>query len=112
MTVAAYIRIEVFAGAVLAGWIITRFPKAGPKGLASSVAVFAATLFGAPLAPYAVPLLARLPFGLYLGLVGVILPMFVAIFLAAGWLLRQVVRMSGGSGGGGHRRRLLPDRSA
>jgi hypothetical protein len=48
--------------------------------------------------------LVGLPFGIYVVLLGYVLPLFFSIWLTTGWLMRAFLAAIKGSGGGtGHR---------
>jgi len=104
MSVDAFLCGELIAAAVLAMWVIVRFPKAGPKTLRSAVIVLAGGFLLVQFLPVGVDLTLRLPHGAYAALFGCALPCFFALFLSAGWTLRLLAEALGGSNrGGGHR---------
>ncbi|HWJ32913.1 MAG TPA: hypothetical protein VNR59_11280 [Gaiellaceae bacterium] len=95
---------ELVAAAVLAMWVVVRFPKLGPKTLRSAVIVLAGGFALMQLLPFGLDLTVRLPHGAYAALFGCALPCFFGVFLAAGWTMRLLADAFGGSnGGGGHR---------
>jgi hypothetical protein len=96
--------VELVSGAALAMWVLARWPRLGPKRMVSAVGVLLITLFLGQVVSAGVTAALRLPHGLYAALFGCVLPVFVSIFLAAGWLLRSLLStIGGGSGGTGHR---------
>ena len=102
---------ELVAGAVLALWVVARYPRLGPKSLRSALAVVGAAFLVLQLSTFGVTPLLALPHGVYLTLFGCVLPTFFAGFLAAAWLLRVLAGTLGGSGGGGGHRAPAPARS-
>ena len=102
---------ELVAGAVLALWVVARYPRLGPKSLRSALAVVGAAFLVLQLSTFGVTPLLGLPHGVYLTLFGCVLPTFFAGFLAAAWLLRVLAGALGGSGGGGGHRAPAPARS-
>ena len=103
ISVSAFLRVELVSAALLALWVVTRFPSFGPKSLRSAIGFTALALGLLQVATLGIGLLAGLPHGTYAALFGCVLPSFFAAFLAAAWLLRVLAVALGGSGGGGHR---------
>jgi hypothetical protein len=104
MSVDAFLCGELIAAAVLAMWVIVRFPKVGPKTLRSAVIVLAGGFLLVQFLPLGIDLTVRLPHGAYAAVFGCALPCFFGLFLSAGWTLRLLAEALGGSnGGGGHR---------
>jgi hypothetical protein len=92
---------ELVAAAVLALWVIVRFPKLGPKTLRTAAVALASAFVLMQLLPFGLELTVRLPHGAYAALFGCALPCFFGVFLAAGWTLRVLANAFGGSNGGG-----------
>ena len=105
ISVSVFMGVELVAGAVLALWVVARYPGFGPKSLRSAMAVVGAAFLVLQLSTFGVTPLLQLPHGVYLTLFGCVLPTFFAGFLAAAWLMRVLAGALGGSGsgGGGHR---------
>jgi hypothetical protein len=111
ISMSVFMSAELVAGAVLALWVVTRYPSLGPKSLRSAVIVVAAVFLVLRLSTWGASPLLGLPHGVYLTLFGCVLPSFFAGFLAAAWLLRILAGALGGSGGGGGHRVPAPSRS-
>jgi hypothetical protein len=106
-----FMSAELVAGAVLALWVATRYPRLGPKSLRSALLVVGAVFLVLRLSSWGTTPLLALPHGVYLTLFGYVLPSFFAGFLAAAWLMRVLAGALGGSGGGGGHRVPAPSRS-
>jgi hypothetical protein len=105
----AFLRVELVSAALLALWVVVRYPHLGPKSLRPAMALSAVVLAGLRLASFGAGLMMRLPDGAYATLFGCALPGFFATFLAAAWLMRVLAGALGGQGRGpGHR---IPARS-
>jgi len=98
-----FMSTELVAGAILALWVVTRYPNFGPKSLRSAVGVVGAVFLVLRFSTWGATALLGLPHGVYVTLFCCVLPNFFAGFLAAAWLLRILAGALGGSGGGGHR---------
>lgn len=104
MDPATLISLDILAAAVLALWVVVRFPRLGPKSLLWAAAAFIGGQCLPSLgAPMLVPVL-HLPHGLALATVGIVLPVFFGWFLTVAWLFRAIIG-GVGRGGGGHRAR-------
>lgn len=95
---------ELVAAAVLALWVVARYPRLGPKSMKSALVVVFGGFAVLQLSTVGqVPLMA-LPHGAYVFLFGALLPGFFAAFLATAWLMRVLADAFGGAGGGGGHR--------
>jgi cobalamin synthase len=104
ISVTSFLCGELVAAAVLALWVVARYPKLGPKSLRSAVAVLAVGLGLVQFLPFGIDLVLRLPNGGYAAIFGCALPAFFGAFLAAAWMLRLLAGRFGGSNGDrGHR---------
>jgi hypothetical protein len=101
ISVSVFVGAELVAGAVLALWVVARYPRFGPKSLRSALAVVGAAFVVLQLSTVGATPLLGLPHGVYVTLFGCVLPSFFAAFLAAAWLMRVLAGSLGGSGGGG-----------
>jgi len=101
ISVSVFVCAVLVAAAVLALWVVARYPRLGPKSLRSALIVVGAAFALLQLSSLSVAPLLGLPNGVYLTLFGCVLPSFFACFLAAAWLMRVVAAALGGSGGGG-----------
>ena len=101
ISVTTFLTCELLGAALLALWVVARFPSAGPHTIRASFAVSAAALLALRCVPFGVPVALGLPHGTYAVLLGLVLPAFFAAFLAAAWLMRALADAFGGSGGGG-----------
>ena len=99
--VPTFLLYELLGAAVLALWVVARFPKVGPHTLRTSLGISALALLVLRCSPLGVAPMLRLPYGQYAALIGFVLPVFFAAFLAAAWLMRALAASLGGSGGGG-----------
>jgi hypothetical protein len=104
MSVDAFLCAEFTAAAVLAMWVVMRFPKLGPKSIRSALLIVGAALALMRFLPAVISVTVRLPHGAYVALFGCALPCLVGVFLAAGWTMRLLAGAFGGSGGGGGHR--------
>jgi hypothetical protein len=104
ISLAAFLRIELIGAALLALWVVTRYPGFGPKSLRASMGAAAVAFAVIQLASVGISLMIQLPFGIYAALFGCALPSFFAAFLASAWLIRVLAAALGGSGGGGGHR--------
>jgi hypothetical protein len=111
ISVSVFLCAELVAAAVLALWVVSRYPRLGPKSLRSALVVAGAALVVLQLSSFGVAPLLGLPHGVYLTLFGCVLPSFFSSFLAAAWLMRVLAGALGGSGGGGGHRVPSPSRS-
>jgi hypothetical protein len=100
ISAATFLVIEFLAAAVLALWVLVRFPRLGPTALRPAVLVAFAGLVVLRIASVGVGLVLALPYGVYLALLGCALPGLFAAFLSAAWLLRALASALPGSGGG------------
>jgi uncharacterized transporter YbjL len=104
MTITGILYADLLAAALLAFWTMVRFPRLGPKSLGGAIAVFLVAQVLGSAGPALVGPAIQLPFGFYVVLVGIALPMFFLFFLTTGWLFRLLAAILRGSGpGGGHR---------
>jgi hypothetical protein len=101
ISVSVFMCAVLVASAVLALWVVARYPRFGPKSLRSALMVVGAAFALLQLSSLSVAPLLGLPNGVYLTLFGCVLPSFFVCFLAAAWLMRVVAGALGGSGGGG-----------
>ena len=106
-----FLCVELVAAAVLALWVVARYPGFGPKSMRSALLVAVVAFTALQLATLAQDSLIELPHGAYLLLFGSVLPSFFIAFLATGWLLRVLAAAFGGSGGGGGHRVPAESRS-
>jgi hypothetical protein len=104
ISVSVFLSTMLVAAAVLALWVVARFPKLGPKSFRSAIAVLAIGLALVQFVPVGVGLMVLLPYGAYAALFGCALPSFFGAFLSAAWLMRLLAGGFGGSGGGGGHR--------
>jgi hypothetical protein len=110
ISVSVFMGAELVAGAVLALWVVARYPRLGPRSLRSAVAVVGAAFVVLQLSTLAATPLLGLPHGVYVTLFVCVLPSFFGGFLAAAWLMRILAGSLGGSGGGGGHRAPAPAR--
>jgi hypothetical protein len=110
LTVPQFLCAELVAAAALALWVVARYPARGPQSLRSAAGLAAVAYGLFQLATAALPLFTALPFGTYVAMFALVLPGYVAIFLASAWLLRVLAAAVGGSGGGGGHRVPLSSR--
>ena len=101
ISIPMFLRAEFVGAALIALWMITVFPRLGPKSLRSSLIVCIVALGLLQVVPLGVRAAIHLPNGTYAALFGCVLPVLVAVFLAVAWLLRLLAGQLGGSGGGG-----------
>jgi hypothetical protein len=103
ISIPQFLSVEIVAAAMLALWIVVRFPRRGPKTIRGAGMLVGLALVVLQVAPIGFRLSAHLPLGTYAGLFGCVLPSFFAAFLSGAWLMRVLASALGGSGGGGHR---------
>ena len=98
-----YLYVELISAAALALWVIVRWPRIGPRSIFTAVAVVLVALLLGNFASTGVAVAVTLPGGIYAALLGFVLPVFLLLLLASGWLIRSLLAASsGGSGGTGH----------
>jgi hypothetical protein len=111
ISVSVFLHVELVAAAVLALWVVTRFPQLGPKSLRSAMGVSVIAFAVMQFSSVGVSLMIRLPYGIYAALFGGALPCFFVAFLASAWLIRVLAGSLGGSSGGPGDRVPAPSRS-
>jgi hypothetical protein len=111
ISVKIFMSAELVGAALLALWVVARYPRFGPKSIRSAFLLVGASFVVMQLSTYTVSPLLGLPHGAYLALFGYVLPTFFVGFLAAAWLMRVLAGSLGGSGGGGGHRVPAPSRS-
>ena len=99
--VPTFLLCELLGAAILALWVVARFPKAEPHSVRTSIGISALALLALRCSTLGIAPLLQLPHGVYVVLLGFVLPVFFAAFLAAAWLMRALASALGGSGGGG-----------
>jgi hypothetical protein len=91
VTVGIFSVLFIAAAAVLAIWIVVRFPERAPTELRRALIHFGVSMVGmyviSPILQHDLASLPQ-PFQLYLSLFGVLLPSLVYRFVATIWLLR------------------------
>jgi protein-S-isoprenylcysteine O-methyltransferase Ste14 len=90
ISVSVFVGAELVAGAVLALWVVARYPRLGPKSLRSALAVVGAAFVLLQLSTVGATPLLGLPHGAYVTLFVCVLPSFFAVF--ASWLDRSAAR--------------------
>ena len=100
ITLSMFVRVELVAAALVALWVVARFPAFGPKSLRPALLFLGVAYVALEfLSPIVAPV-ARVPHGVYLALFGCIFPVFFGAFLAAAWMFRLLAGRLGGAGGG------------
>jgi hypothetical protein len=103
ISVGAFMSFELIAAALLALWVLVRYPRLGPTSLRAALLLAGAALAVLHVGSLGERILVALPHGAYVTLFLFDLPSLVAAFLTAGWVLRAFAGALGGSGGGtGH----------
>src|SRR5262245_3962922 len=98
MSADAFIACMFVAAALLAGWLLVRFERIGPRTLIGAVCGWAAS--GALI--FAIPSLVEavvawdLPEARLVVIFGVALPIFTYFFLAGAWFMRSVMELLNG----------------
>ena len=101
ISVSTFLTGELVAAAVLALWVVARYPKLGPKSFRPALFALAIGFALIQFLPFGVDLMVQLPYGAYAALFGWALPSLFGAFLSAAWLMRLLAGALGGSGGGG-----------
>ena len=78
ISMSIFMSTELVAGAVLALWVVTRYPSFGPKSLRSAVGVVGAVFLVLRFSTWGATALLGLPHGVYVTLFGCVLPDFFA----------------------------------
>jgi hypothetical protein len=104
ISIPGFLSVELVAAAMLALWVVVRFPRRGPQSVRGAGMLVGLALVAVQLAPAGLQLAGHLPFGVYAGLFGCVLPSFFGVFLSGAWLMRVLASAFGGSGGGGGHR--------
>lgn len=100
ISVPTFLCAELVGAALIALWVVARFPRFGPQSLRPALAACIAALGLLQLLPLGVGIVVRID--AYAAIFGYVLPVLVAAFLAIAWLMRVLAGQLGGSGGGGH----------
>ena len=113
MTPVAAIWVYLVVSAVLAAWLLLRFPSHRPRSVVWALVVFAAGQIVANFGLVLLPGVMRLPHGSQLALPAVILPVFLVLWLTLAWLLWAIVDTVGRPRGGHpvHRKHLARSRT-
>lgn len=100
MTISGFLWVDLVTAAVLVAWVIVRYPNLGPRSITWAVVCVLLGATAPKIALAALPLVLRLPHGLQIALLGVVLPVFFVMFLTMGWLIRACAGALGGPRGG------------
>src|SRR5438105_6301203 len=98
ISVREFLLFEIVGGALLALWLVARFPGLNPRTVRAAVARCVVALGLVQLISLGAGVAIRLPYGNYAALFGCALPAFFVSFLAAAWLLGLAAGAAGGSG--------------
>jgi hypothetical protein len=96
VTVGGFLWLELVAALMLAAWVMVRYPNFGPRSIGWAIVCALAGATVPRIGLTVLPLVLRLPNGVELALLGVVLPVFAVMFLATGWLMRALARSLGG----------------
>jgi hypothetical protein len=99
ITVSVFLYLELFAGLMLAAWLLIRHPTIAPSSLSSALASMLAAMLLIDLFPSAISHLLTSPGRLPPLLCLSILPPF-ALFLTTAWVIRALMAQAGNPGGG------------
>jgi flagellar biogenesis protein FliO len=90
MSVQGFVMIEAVGAALLALWLVVRFPNSGPTSMRGAVVqVGASVLLGWALAPLtAIVVGSGVPAAAFLAALLVVLPALIYIFLAWAWMVK------------------------
>jgi hypothetical protein len=100
MTVGAFLVLDLTAAAVLALWVAVRYANLGPASVGWAVVAFLAGQCVPSLGLWVLPAVVTLRGGIQLALLGVVLPVFFAMFITIAWLMRAFANAVGGPRGG------------
>ena len=98
MTSLAIVSIALVAAALLALWVVIRFPTLGPESLTWAILGFLAGQCAPSLGLTILMRVLHLPHGVELAVVGVVVPAFFAMFLTAAWLFSAIIAKISRSG--------------
>src|SRR3954451_12182152 len=101
LSLSAYLYIEMFGAGLLASWFLAVCRWKGPKSITSAIGPVLIALAVGHLAPLVVIAVRGIPYGMYIVLLGFVLPLFFSFFVTTGWLLKSFVAAVGGRGSGG-----------
>jgi hypothetical protein len=101
ISVRAFLCIDFTGAALLALWVVARFPRFGPKSMRTALVGCIAGFVLLQVVPFGVGLALLFPYGEYAALFGWLLPAMFAVFLSFAWLMRQLAGLLGGGSGGG-----------
>jgi hypothetical protein len=101
ISLSGFLYLELACACALAAWVILRHPAFGPRSLTAAFGLVVLALALGDVAPFALRVLVSLPCGIYLALLGCVLPVFFAMCLTTGWLMRALLDTAQGSSGGG-----------
>jgi hypothetical protein len=99
--VPTFLVFALLGAALLALWVVARFPERGPRSLRTTAGLSVLAVGAMRFLPLVIPGALKLPYGAYAALLGLVLPLFFAAFLSAAWLMRALASALGGSGEGG-----------
>jgi hypothetical protein len=101
VSLTAYLYIEMIGAGLLAAWFLAVSPWKGPTSITTAIGPVLIAFAVGHLAPLVIVAVRGIPFGMYVVLLGFVLPLFFSFFVTTGWLLRSFVAAMAGRGGGG-----------
>lgn len=96
ISLSTYLYMLTGSGAVLALWVLSRYPRLGPTKFAPALGLVIAAVALGHGTPFAISVLVGLPYGIYVVFFTCVLPTFFLVFLTAAWLLRSLAAMTSG----------------
>jgi hypothetical protein len=90
MSMGTLVWVCLVAAAVLAGWVIVRFPSKRPKSVSSAIVLLLAGQLAPNVGLLLLPVTLRLSRGPQFAFAAVVLPAFFVLWLTSGWLLLAV----------------------
>jgi hypothetical protein len=99
MSLTMLVWVCLAAAAVLATWLIVRFPDRRPTSVGNAILFFLAGQIAPNLGLFLLPFALRVGHGAPLAFAAVVLPAFFVLWLTSGWLLLAISDAVGGPRG-------------
>ncbi len=91
LSASSFVDVELLVAIALAVWVLVTRPQLGPGSVPGALAFLLGVAVLGWFVPNGVTAALALPHGLYLALLGCVLPALFALVLAAGWVVRALL---------------------
>jgi hypothetical protein len=88
VSIATFVLVLCVGAALLAMWVVVRFPSFGPSEITWALLHVALSMVLAQLMVGSIGLVAGVPAARFVAAFGIVLPGLIYMFLAAAWLIR------------------------